>query len=76
MSDTISLKKGEKKRPLGVARTKKVNSSKETRRSWYHAIDTMYVHIRVKFERSLSISLGEKKEAKLFPKERLNSFFC
>jgi hypothetical protein len=54
--------KSEKKRPLGVARTKKVSSSKEPKRSWYHEMDTIYVHILVKFERRLSVQFGRKKE--------------
>ncbi|SAL95953.1 hypothetical protein [Absidia glauca] len=45
-------------RPIGVVRLKKVNSSKKTRRSWYHAIDTKYVHILVKFERRLPIQFN------------------
>jgi hypothetical protein len=58
--------KSEKKQPLGVARTKKVSSFKETRCSWYHAIDTTYVDILVKFERRLSIQFVRKKEEQNF----------
>jgi hypothetical protein len=50
-----------KKRPIRVVRTKKENSSKKTKLSWYHAIDTEYVHILVKFERKLSISVLRNK---------------
>jgi hypothetical protein len=53
-----------------------VNSSKETRRSWYHVIDTKYVHILVKFEPRLSIQFGRKKrETKSFSRAWLNTFF-
>jgi hypothetical protein len=44
----------------------KVNPSKETRRSWYHAIDIKRVQILVKFERRLSIQFGRKKRYKTF----------
>jgi hypothetical protein len=44
------------------------NSSKEARRSWYHAIDTWHVHTHVKFERWLSIQFGKKKRNKKFSK--------
>jgi hypothetical protein len=51
-----------------VVRTKKVNSSKEIRRSWYHAIDTKHVYILVKFERRLSVQFERKKKNKTFSK--------
>jgi hypothetical protein len=44
-----------------MVRTKKVSSSKNTSRSWYHAIDAKHVHILVKFERRLSTQFGRKK---------------
>jgi hypothetical protein len=44
----------------------KVNSSKETGRSWYRALDTTYVHIFVKFKRRFSIQFVRKKEKQNF----------
>jgi hypothetical protein len=69
-----SFKKAKKKRTLGVARTKKVNSFKETRRSWCHATDMRYVHICAKFERRLSIQFGRKKRNNFFLKGWLDLF--
>jgi hypothetical protein len=31
--------------PIGMVRTKKRSSSKKTRRSWYHALDTKHVQV-------------------------------
>jgi hypothetical protein len=45
---------------------KKVSTSKETRCFWYHAIDTNYLHILVKFERRLSVQFVSKKEKRNF----------
>jgi hypothetical protein len=43
--------------------------------SWYHAIDTIYVHILVKFERRLSTQFGRKKENKKFFTGMTKRFF-
>jgi hypothetical protein len=52
----------------------KVDSSKETSRSWYHAIDRTYADI-VKFERRLSIQFVRKKEKQFFSKGMTQPFF-
>jgi hypothetical protein len=55
---------------------KKVVASKETRRSWYHAIDKKYVHILVKFEDRLSRQFGRKQRNKPFSNGWLKLLFC
>jgi hypothetical protein len=71
MNATVSFKKA----TYCMLGNKKVNSSKETRRSWYHAIDTKYIHILVKFERRLSLQFGRKKEKQNFFKGMAQPFF-